>query len=194
MFEEYDGCMAKVMWKKHFHSMNKAKNLGYSQEDLEGMCQLGVAKARVRFDLSRGNKFMTYAMWWMWHEVTEACRLPLKKLRQMGSVANSYSGDSYITGGRDPDMTVFDTITTGEESQVEIVLRAERAEAVRKALEQIPALPRDREILMRRFGLDGNGGTTLREAGEEYGLSRARVEQIVNRCLRSLGDRLSALA
>lgn len=193
MFEEYDGCMAKVMWKKHFPSMNKAKNLGYSQEDLEGMCQLGVAKARVRFDISRGNKFMTYAMWWMWHEVTDACRVPLKSLRQMGPNVNSYSGDSYITGGRKHNTTVFDTIPTREESQETITLRQERAEAVRKALSQIAALPRDREIVIKRFGLDGKGGMTLKEAGEAYGLSRARVEQIVNRCLRSMQERLSAV-
>ena len=194
MFKDFGGCLAKGMWRAHFKTMKMARELGYSQEDLEAMCRLGVAKARVRFDVSRGNKFITYALWWMWHEVTDACRVPLKSLRQMGPNVNSYSGDSYITGGRKHNTTVFDTIPTREESQETITLRQERAEAVRKALSQIAARPRDREIVIKRFGLDGKGGMTLKEAGEEYGLSRARVEQIVNRCLRSMQERLSAVA
>lgn len=45
---------------------------------------------------------------------------------------------------------------------------------------------RDKEIFMRRFGLDGKGGATLRELAEEYHISRQRVRVIENRILRHL--------
>ncbi len=40
---------------------------------------------------------------------------------------------------------------------------------------------RNREIIKRYFGLDGKGGTTLREVGVEFGVTRARVQQICHR-------------
>lgn len=45
---------------------------------------------------------------------------------------------------------------------------------------------RDFQILIRRFGLDGDTALTLSEIAEEYGITRARVHQIENRVLNKL--------
>ena len=42
---------------------------------------------------------------------------------------------------------------------------------------------RDRKIMAQRFGLDSSESKTLQELGDEYGLTRARVQQIEARLL-----------
>ena len=42
---------------------------------------------------------------------------------------------------------------------------------------------RDRKILTQRFGVDGSEGKSLQEIGDDYGLTRQRVQQIEARLL-----------
>jgi len=46
--------------------------------------------------------------------------------------------------------------------------------------------PRKQKILEMRFGLNGNASHTLEEIGEEFGVTRERVRQIINKALRKL--------
>jgi RNA polymerase sigma factor (sigma-70 family) len=50
--------------------------------------------------------------------------------------------------------------------------------------------PRERDVLDRRFGLDGSTPRTLRQTGRELGISRERVRQIELRTLLRLRDLL----
>lgn len=54
-------------------------------------------------------------------------------------------------------------------------------------LDLVKELPsRDTKILERRFGLGKNGPRTLASIGEEFGISRERVRQIVNKAVKKL--------
>lgn len=46
--------------------------------------------------------------------------------------------------------------------------------------------PREADILMQRFGLDGEGRKTLEEVGEQYGVTRERIRQIEAMALRKI--------
>jgi RNA polymerase primary sigma factor len=46
--------------------------------------------------------------------------------------------------------------------------------------------PREMEVISRRFGLDGERSRTLKEIGQMYSISRERVRQIEEVCLRKL--------
>ena len=52
---------------------------------------------------------------------------------------------------------------------------------------------REREVLIKRFGLDGEAPKTLAELGEEMGVTRERIRQIEARALRRLRRRKSTL-
>ncbi len=51
-----------------------------------------------------------------------------------------------------------------------------RTEKIHEALAELS--PRDREILIKRFGLDGSPPLTLKEVGELIGITRERVRQL----------------
>jgi DNA-directed RNA polymerase sigma subunit (sigma70/sigma32) len=45
---------------------------------------------------------------------------------------------------------------------------------------------RDYDILVKRFGLEGNAPHTLSELSEEFGLTRARIHQVENQVLTTI--------
>ena len=83
------------------------------------------------------------------------------------------------------DRAVEDTLTT--DSPVE-PYGALDAETVRFEIQgQLDALdPREREVLIARFGLDDSGGRTLAQIGAALGVSRERVRQIEIHALAQL--------
>jgi RNA polymerase primary sigma factor len=83
----------------------------------------------------------------------------------------------------DDRRTVEDTLAS-DDTDPEQALASERAEQqAHRLLARLD--PRARRILRRRYGLDGTG-TTLRECGEVYHISRERVRQLANAALARL--------
>jgi hypothetical protein len=78
-----------------------------------------------------------------------------------------------------------------EESQVNEIKRQHVPAVVDTYLDGIQSLicvsrarVRDHEIMVRRYGLDGNSVRTLRSLGEAYGISHERVRQLQRRAVR----------
>lgn len=63
----------------------------------------------------------------------------------------------------------------------------EAARSVQDAVRRIRD-PRDRQVIEKRFGIDGRGGCTLEEIAEEQGVMRERIRQREMRSLRRLED------
>ncbi|HEY7252784.1 MAG TPA: sigma-70 family RNA polymerase sigma factor [Methylomirabilota bacterium] len=62
-----------------------------------------------------------------------------------------------------------------------------RDDLIRRVQEALTTVPlREREILCRRFGLDGGEEQTLEEVGDRMGVTRERVRQLEARALRRL--------
>jgi RNA polymerase sigma factor (sigma-70 family) len=59
-------------------------------------------------------------------------------------------------------------------------------EKTRLDLAQAKINDRDREILIRRFGLDGSKPLTLGEIGNSFGISRERVRQIIQEVIQKM--------
>jgi RNA polymerase primary sigma factor len=67
---------------------------------------------------------------------------------------------------------------------LEITVAAERAARLTRLLSHLSV--RERTILRQRFGLDGRGSRTLREIGDEAGVSRERIRQLEAEALSKL--------
>jgi RNA polymerase primary sigma factor len=85
----------------------------------------------------------------------------------------------------DGDSSVADLIpdTSSREPDVETADRA-RASELLDALSKLQ--PRQRRVLVERFGLDGVKPRTLEEVGANLGITRERVRQLESRALREL--------
>ncbi len=81
--------------------------------------------------------------------------------------------------------TLVDMMTLGEEDSPDLKLMEE---SVRKELvEGLEILsPREVQVLISYYGLDGNKALNLEEIGEKYGLTRERVRQIKERAIRRM--------
>jgi RNA polymerase primary sigma factor len=81
--------------------------------------------------------------------------------------------------------TLVDMMTMGEEDSPDLKLMEE---SVRKELvDGLEILsPREVQVLISYYGLDGNKSLNLEEIGEKYGLTRERVRQIKERAIRRM--------
>ncbi|MFQ5706212.1 MAG: RNA polymerase sigma factor RpoD/SigA [bacterium] len=74
------------------------QNQGLSLEDLINEGNLGLIKAAYRFDVTRGFKFISYAVWWIRQSILQALaeqsrvvRLPLNKVGALNKIGKTLS-------------------------------------------------------------------------------------------------------
>lgn len=91
------------------------------------------------------------------------------------------------SGGEDP-RTLADGLAAKGETPAEALVSEQLKEEMRKHLDELGE--REREILTRRFGLDGKAEETLGEVGKRLGVSRERVRQLQERALGRLREEL----
>jgi RNA polymerase primary sigma factor len=87
--------------------------------------------------------------------------------------------------GRDQAAAVGDYLIDAKlESPEENLIRSESSRLLQRAM--LILNRQEREVLVGRFGLDGENGMTLREIGDAMSLSRERVRQIENQAKRKM--------
>jgi RNA polymerase primary sigma factor len=116
-------------------------------------------------------------------EIAERSGLTLEKVRVIGELAlDPLSLDAPV--GEEGD-TRFGDLLAGEEPTADDELARRRLVAhTRELLEGLT--PREREVLQRRYGLDGDEDETLEEIGRSFSLTRERIRQIEARALEKL--------
>ena len=87
--------------------------------------------------------------------------------------------------GRDQGTAISEfLVDASADSPEESLIRSENSSLLHAALLNITC--QEREVLVGRFGLDGENGMTLREIGSSMSLSRERVRQIENQAKRKI--------
>jgi RNA polymerase primary sigma factor len=121
-------------------------------------------------------------------EVARVLGLPKKKLPIIKKAIRIYNStpqtDQAEAGWSLGEMIMDERMKNPEEELVE-------HDVLKHVLEMIGELdPREATVLRMRFGLDDTTPHTLKEIGEELGLTRERVRQIETEALKKLGDGL----
>jgi len=109
-------------------------------------------------------------------ELSEKLDVPVKKVDQVLQVrSREMSIDDTV--GREQKTPVSDfLVDQGTESPESELLKREGTELVTVALDMLSE--QERHVVKHRFGLDGCPVLTLKEIGEQMGVSRERVRQI----------------
>jgi RNA polymerase primary sigma factor len=123
-------------------------------------------------------------------ELAERLNVPVKKVKIIQRAVKAYHSPSQAPLGEDGESMELGALIsdTRVELPEETIVRDDQLETVRKLLESID--DREAAILRMRFGLDGRAPKTLKEIGEEIGLTRERVRQIEIGALKKLNTRL----
>ena len=124
------------------------------------------------------------------HELAAAMEVPLKKLQIIRRAIKAFHAPPQAPLGEDGEAIdfadLFEDFRTGQPD--EVIARSDDFKTIVRLLEAIDE--RDARVLKLRFGLEGQEPLTLKQIGEEVGLTRERVRQIEVEALRKLQARL----
>ena len=205
------------------------QNRGFELMDLISEGNIGLMAAVDHFDVSKGYKFISYAVWWIRQSIqkalsdrSRAIRLPSNKVNELYQIEKARSlveGDkaeeeqtreiakilgmktSYVRDllNFNRDMISLDApidaenggAVFGDTFRDEINPTPEQ-EALTSALKQdvdgaLKTLkPKAERVLRMRYGLSGYKPMSLKEIGDECGLTKERIRQIEKSAVQTL--------
>ena len=142
---------------------------------------IGLIKAVRTFDCTKGSRLAAYAAKCIDNELLMAMRNDRK--RQLDVSLQEPIG----TDREGNEISIIDVIETGEKNFIDSYILKWDIEILRKALDSA-LTPREKTIIMRRYGLGGLKETTQRELACEMSISRSYVSRIEKKAIEKLRD------
>ena len=164
------------------HIVRKYYASSKNQEDLVSIGTIGLIKAVDSFKVENGAKFATYAARCIQNEI-------LMHFRSQKKTASEISLNDTIDVDRDGNpLTYIDVISCDDSmtSDIERKLSATKA----KKLVNTVLTPREKHIIMLRYGLGDREPMTQREIAAKLKISRSYVSRIEKSALEKLRDAL----
>lgn len=160
------------------HIAKKYQNVDEDMEDLISIGCIGLIKAVDTFDASKG-RLATYACRCIDNELLMLLRSKKKTSREVSL---------FEPIGQDKEGNEIHLVDVIEQQQVDIVDKMEFASNLKKLFFLINdcLTAREREIIMLRYGLNGQTEITQSEIGARLGISRSYVSRIEKKALGKL--------
>lgn len=185
----------------------KSSNVNMSDLISEGT--LGLSKAIDNYDVTRGQKFITYAVYWIKSYINTAIanhknmiHIPANRVIQCSkAVAKNAKGAemdreaaaimainnakvSIDSSVGDNSKNTFADIITDHKDDIKI----ENNEDISALVEGLTAcLPeKEKHVLCETYGVNSDKAHTLREIGSSIGYSHARIRQLRDQALRRI--------
>lgn len=148
-------------------------------EDLISIGTIGLIKGVDSFDGSKNIRLATYCARCIENEILMYIRTEKK------SSKNVYLYDSIGSDKEGNEISLIDVIEYEGEDVIEKITQDER---IKRLSDKIEAVLNEREknIIKKRYGIDGQNIQTQREIAVEYGISRSYISRIEKSALFKL--------
>ena len=166
------------------HVIKKYYGATDDQDDLISIGTIGLIKGIDTFDHTKGTRLATYAARCVENEILMYFRA---KKKEAGNLSVNEPIDTDSEG---EPLTIIDTIYCDDTISDDIDLK-NKTRALYKFVEEIED-DREREIIIRRYGLYNQKELTQREIAAEMGISRSYVSRIEKRVLEQLKAKFGA--
>lgn len=156
----------------------KYENTNVDLEDLVSIGTIGLIKAISTYKMDKNIKLATYASRCIDNEILMYLR---KNKKRRGEVSFEESLSYDVDGN---ELHLEDVLGT----EADIVTRDLESETEKKLLlEEIEKLDdRDKQIMILRYGLNGNEERTQKEVAEQLGISQSYISRIEKKVIRRL--------
>lgn len=158
---------------KKYHSQER------DLDDLISIGTIGLIKAVNTFDEKKGGRLVTYAARCIENELLMMLRQEKKLLREVSL---------YEPIGTDQEgnhISLMDIICTDEAAMIEKMIHQYYLTHLNQAVEYLDD-DREKEIIIKRYGLRGNRPHTQKEVASALGISRSYVSRIEKKTLEKL--------
>lgn len=174
--------------------------------DILQHCRVAMWDAMRRFDPNKGFNFSTYYYYYARKGLEQYLRdANFGQVRIPAHARAAYHKDPKYTELIDGvHVCSLDTTLESYESEITLGETLEDPNAltgleyinitsnhadIKKALQCLSA--REMSCVIQYFGLDGGGKRTLEEIGQQYGVTRERIRQIIKRALEKLREKFT---
>ncbi len=201
-------------------------NKGMTLIDLISEGNFGLIRAIDKFDINKGFRFSTYAVWWIKQSITKAVmskgreiRIPSYKYDLLNKINKVIVEELMNTGDYPSNEVIAEKLKLSPEKVANIMVEFQEIISLnssvgdniyledtilnedsenfendiineiskKKIYEILDNLEeRERDILLRRYGLSGYDIHTLEQVGEAFNITRERVRQIEKKTLAKL--------
>lgn len=153
------------------HIAKKYQNLGLTFEDLISFGNLGLYRAVEKFDVDRGFKFITFAVWYIKSEITTA----LNELSTQVRIPNSQNSDDYNFKPEDNSLSTND------------IGRFDKSDLMTELKMVLNCLSDEEyDYITRFYGFGHDFAQSIDDIAESKGLSNERVRQVIRKAERRL--------
>lgn len=164
------------------HIAKKYYSITNDQDDLISIGTIGLIKAVGTFQYEKGTRFATYGARCIENEI-------LMYFRSVKKSANDVSiSDPIESDGDGGALTLMD-VFSDEDTMIDQLDQKIRAGQLRKAVAALDD-PREKEIVILRYGLSGDRPLTQREIAAKLNISRSYVSRIEKHALGKLREAL----
>lgn len=162
------------------HVVRKYYSTAKNPDDLVSIGTIGLVKAVDTFSLRNGARFATYAAKCIQNEI-------LMHFRSQKKLSNEVSINETIDVDRDGNPLTYIDVICEEEDLAEEIDRKIMTDRMMNLVDRI-LTPRERQIVILRYGIGGVDAQTQREIAQLLGISRSYVSRIEKSALSKLRD------
>ena len=159
------------------------ENTGINIEDLISIGTIGLIKAINTFCADKNIKLATYASRCIENEI-------LMYIRKNAGRTGEISIDEPLNVDWDGnELLLSDILGSEEESAVEEIMHREEIDTIHRAVNALE--PRERRIIILRYGLDGNREMTQKDVADYLGISQSYISRLEKKIITKLHDDLA---